>query len=183
MEIYSLKAKLWFCCETHAKGWIMLHCPSSGLQGKLSHQMPCSSSYSQCNFYGVSDSRFSLMCLWKLHHNLAPRKFTFGKHGVAWELKCPFVTNSLKQAVWCVNAQLITKPQYSLVWVYSGSSEREKAHILILLLLRLYILSLVSLKSKKKKNKKKVGLARLTSSECSMVCSLQCTLWLHDQIF
>lgn len=182
MEIYSLKDKLWLCCETHAKGWIMLHCPSSRLQGKLSHQMPCSSSYSQCNFYGVSDSRCSLMWLWKLHHNLAPRKFTFEKHGVAWELKCPFVTNSLKQAVWCVNAQLITKcSQYSLVWVYSGSSKREKVHILILLLLRLYILSLVSLKTKKKKKKSWIGQVDFIWMLNGVLPS--CTLWLHDQIF
>lgn len=151
MEIYSLKAKLWLCCETHAKGWIMLHCPSSRLQGKLSHQMPCSSSYSQYNFMGCLTPVVPL-CGYGSCTTIWPQGNSHLRNvqaGVAWELKCPFVTNLLKQAVWCVNAQLITKPQYSLVWVYSGSPEREKVHVLILLLLCLYILSLVSLKSKK----------------------------------
>lgn len=79
-------------CETHAKGWIMFQCLSSRLQGKLNH--------SWCNFvYEVSESYCCLAWLWKLHRNVAPRKFTYFEKQIAGVTCCNFVTNSLKHVL------------------------------------------------------------------------------------
>lgn len=108
MEIYPLKVKLWVCCETHAKGWIMLHCPSSRFQGKLSHGAPCSSSHSKYNcLWGAGVLFFPCLSL-----EVAPQ-FGLKEVHVFWEMSLKWPENwtvlllQISWNSWCVSTQLI----------------------------------------------------------------------------
>lgn len=135
----------------------LFQCPNSRLQDKLSH--------SQYNFfYGVSKSYCSLAWLWKLHHNLAPRKFTYFEKQITG-VTCCFVTNSLKHEL---NVSVVHSHTETgtLCWVCILDRKRAPCHLsAIVLICRTFCFSQFN----------KI-LARLTSSRCLTSMLSQCVL-------
>lgn len=127
-------------------------------------------------FCGVSEPCCSLVRLWKMHHNLAPRKFTYFKKQIAG-LFCPFVMSSLKQTVWCVSTQLskqsLVLSGVCLFWKQWGRRSAPcHPSAFALTFITFYFSHL-------KKNVGQVDFIQMPH----WAGSPQCMLWLHYQMF